>query len=270
MVDAVRAAQGNAAKLRVLGIEPEVRTPRRATGKVAADKNHPRWEEHVGKATQFAEAHKGQLDRKGKPYAPDAEQIEMLATMLQARHNAGQHRALPHDKRVQMLDEFDQLGREAGLQTTWINNLRGNMSEILFSPNAGRSKTRLPHPDGGFTIPDYAFEAGQRPGSKTGRKEWVEQKSDLITAPEGSTGVFRPAVGRAKRYADEAALDMKAIDANPATTGDTILIEFVRRPGNAATEKAMLAELFGPSSPITAVKFGDGAWIERADFSAAP
>jgi len=271
MVDAVLAAQGKDAKLRALGIEPEVRPrPRHATGKVTPDKTHPLWMENLNEAREFAKNHRGQPDRRGIPYEPDEGQIELLATMLQVRRNAWQHRGLPYDKRVQMLDEFDQLGREAELQTWWINNLRGSMSEFLFSPTAGRDKTRLLHPNGDVTIPDYAFEAGQRPGSKTGRKEWVEQKSDLITAPNGSTAVFRPAVDRAKRYALKAELTMQAIDADPAHQGETILIEFVRRPGNDATQTAMLAKLFGPSSPIAAVKFGDDAWIERANFPATP
>ncbi|GIM96623.1 eCIS core domain-containing protein [Paractinoplanes toevensis] len=268
LVDAVRAAKGKA-RLQAVGIEPPVRAPRRASGKVAPNKALPGWDEHVRKAKEFAAAHDGQLDRNGRPYTPDDDQIEMLATMYQVRENARINRSLSHEQRVQMLDEFDQLGREAGLQTTWINNLRGNMSEVLFAPNVGANKTRMPHPDGGFTILDYAFEPGQRPGSSTGRKEWVEQKSDLITAPPGSDEVFRPAVGRARRYAEDAALDLKAIEHGGGTKGDTILIDFVRRPGNAATEKAMLAQLFGPASPIQAVKFADGAWIERSAWLAA-
>lgn len=269
LVDAVRSAKGKVARREALRVEPPARVPRRASGKVAPNKALPGWDEHVRKAKEFAAAHDGQLDRNGREYRPDDEQIEMLATMYQVRENARLNRALSHDQRVQMLDEFDQLGREAGLQTTWINNLRGNMSEVLFTPNVGANKTRMPHPDGGFTILDYAFDPGQRPGSSTGRKEWVEQKSDLITAPPGSTDVFRPAVGRAKRYADEAALDLKAINHGAGTKGDTILIDFVRRPGNEATEKAMLAQLFGPASPIQAVKFADGPWIERGAWLAA-
>src|SRR5437899_11986183 len=112
---------------------------------------------------------------------------------------------MSHNNRVQMLDEFDALGRSARLTTQWINNLRAGLSEALFAPSGGRNKTRLPHPDGGFTILDYAFKPGERAGSKTGRKEWVEQKSDLITAPDGSNEVFRPAVGGAKRYVMDAA-----------------------------------------------------------------
>jgi hypothetical protein len=268
LVADMRAAKTHAERLKVLEIEEEVRTPQRASGRVAPKKGLPGWDKHMEKAAKFAEDHRGQRDRKGRPYNPTDEQIEMLATMLQVRENARTNRSLPHDKRVQLLDEFDQLGREAGLQTTWINNLRGNMSEVLFSPSLGAGKNRLKHPDGGFTILDYSFESGKRPGSKTGRKEWVEQKSDLITAPEGSDKAFGPAVGRAKRYADDAALDFKALNADDATRGDTILIEFVRRPGNDATQDAMLRALFADGSPLQAVKFADDPWIERADFLA--
>jgi Domain of unknown function (DUF4157) len=268
LVEKVRAAKTPTAKLAAVDIEPPTRRPRVATGRVAANKNLPGWDKHLERAQQFAKEHRNHLDRTGKPYDPTPEQIEMLAAMYQLRETARSSTRLPHDKRVRMLDEFDQLGRDAGLQTQWINNLRGGLSESLFSPSGGRNKTRLEHPAGGFTILDYAFEPGARAGSKTGRKEWVEQKSDLITAPPGSDAVYGPAVGRAKRYAQEAALDMKAINHNPATKGDTILIDFVRSPGNDATRKAMLDTLFSETSPIQAVKFADGPWIERADYLA--
>ncbi len=268
LVDAVRSARGKQGKLKAVGIEPPVRRPRRATGKIAADKDDPGWQRHLDRATEFAENHRGTTEGGPTPYDPTPDQVEMLAAMYQIRENASRNRALPHDKRVKMLDEFDGLGRAAGLKTAWINNLRGGLSETLFAPNVGRNKTRLAHPDGGFTILDYSFDPGQRPSSKTGRKEWVEQKSDLITAPDGSTDVFGPAVGRAKRYAMDATSDMKALQATAVTQGDTILIEFVRPPGNDATKTAMLRVLFGESSPIQAVKFADGAWIERADFLA--
>ena len=152
-----------------------------------------------------------------------------------------------------------QLGRSAGLKTPWINNLRGGLSDTLFARNVGRNKTRLPHPDGGSTILDYAFEPSQRPGAKTGRKEWVEQKSDLITAPLGSHEVFAPAVRRARRYVMDATLDLKALDASAVTKGDTILIEFVCPAGNEPTQRAMLDVLFADGKPgIQAVKFADG------------
>lgn len=263
LVDAVRSAKTKAAKLRAAGVEPPVRTPRRASGRVAPRTSLPGWKEHLDRAKKFAEDHRGQPDRRGRPFTPTDEQIEMLATLYQVREQARSSRGLPHDRRVQILDEFDQLGREAGLQTPWINNLRGDLSEALFSPNSGRGKTRLPYPGGGVAILDYAFEAGERPGSKTGQKEWVEQKSDLITAPGGSMEAFGPAVGRARRYAGDAALDAKALG-----PGETILIDFVRRPGNVATEQAMLAELFAPGSPIKAVRFADGPWIERGTYPA--
>ena len=257
LVDKVRAARGPRAKLEAAGEEPPEIRPRRATGRVGPDKKDTAsWDRNLKRAKDFATDHDGRPDRAGKPYKPSDEQIEMLATMYQLRENAPMNRKLPHDKRVQMLDEFDQLGREAGLETQWINNLRGGLSESLFSPGGGTNKTRLPHPDGGFTILDYVYEPGARPGTKTGGKEWVEQKSDLITAPAGSEKVFAPAVGRARRYVTDAALDMKAV-----APGETILIDFVRRPGNAATETAMLDVLFAEGSPIQAVKFANGGWI---------
>ncbi|MGK5172310.1 hypothetical protein MY526_17665 [Geodermatophilus sp. CPCC 205761] len=265
LVERVRTAKTDTAKLAAVDVEVPTRRPRVATGRVAANKDLPGWDRHVQRAETFATEHRGQPDRAGRPYDPTPEQIEMLAAMYQLRETAPRSTTLPHEKRVRMLDEFDQLGRDAGLQTQWINNLRGGLSESLFSPSGGRNKTRLAHPDGGFTILDYAFEPGARPGSRTGRKEWVEQKSDLITAPPGSDAVFAPAVGRAKRYAQEAGLDMKAIDADAATKGDTILIDFVRPPGNEATRKAMLDTLFAESSPVQAVRFADGPWIERVD-----
>jgi hypothetical protein len=269
LVDAVRAARGKQGKLTAAGVESPVRRPRRATGKIAADKDDPSWQRHLDRAKEFAEDHRGKTEGGLTPYDPTDEQIESLAAMYQIRENAGRNRSLPYEKRLQMLDEFDQLGRSAGPKTPWINNLRGGLSETLFAPNVGRNKTRLPHPDGGFTILDYAFEAGQRPGSKTRRKEWVEQKSDLITAPPGSNEVFGPAVGRARRYVMDATLDLKAIDASAVTKGDTILIEFVRPAGNEPTQRAMLDVLFADGSPLQAVKFADGPWIERSAYRAS-
>lgn len=269
LVDAVRSARTPAAMKKAVGIEPPVRRPRRATGRAVADKKDPGWPRHVERAQKFADGRRGLPDRSGKPYDATPDQIEMLATMYQILENAAGSRRLGHDKRIQLLDEFDALGRSAGLQTQWINNYRGGLSEALFAPSGGRDKMRLPHPAGGHTILDYAFKPNERAGSKTGRKEWVEQKSDLITAPDGEE-VFRPAVDRARRYALDAELDKAALRASPDTAGDTILIEFVRSPGNDATKQAMLKTLFGPTSPIQAVKFADGAWIERAAFPAVP
>ena len=268
LVDSVRSARGPQGKLKAVGVDVPARRPHRATGKIAADKTDPAWKRHLERAEEFAKDHRGKVEDGVTPYNPTDEQIESLAVMYQIRENAAGNRKLSWDKRLQMLDEFDQLGRSAGLKTPWINNLRGGLSETLFAPNVGRNKTRLPHPDGGSTILDYAFESNERPGSKTGRKEWVEQKSDLITAAPGETGVSAPAVGRARRYVMDAKLDLESINAGAATRGDAILIEFVRPAGNEATERAMLGVLFGEGSPLQAVKFADGPWIERADFLA--
>ena len=238
----------------------------------------------LSEASRWAKEHANDPDNLAseQPFlGTDAEvraYAEALARIEDVRTRTADYQARTHAERLDLLDRFEQLLRQPGFtfKTTWINNLRGALSERLFIPHERQvAKTRFPHPGGGFTILDYALAPGDPaphapPDSAApGYTRWVEQKSDLITAPPGRTDVYAPAVARARKYAADAALDYRSLANTPGHGNDMIFIEFVRPAGNQATEAAMLRELFGGTPPIQAARFGGGPWIERAAWLAA-
>jgi hypothetical protein len=162
------------------------------------------------------------------------------------------------------MDSFDTLGRSIGAPTTWINNFRGSISEALFVRRRG--DIRLPNPEhGGVTKPDGYFDPGERPGSTSAVREYLEHKSDLITGPPDGERPYGPGVAAARDYAADAALDWPAV----RQAGGVMVIEFARPPGNEATRQAMLQILFANPDHFRAVRFGGGPWIERAAWVAA-
>lgn len=280
LADRIQAAgRGEASRSKALGIGPPPPPPplpadlQLAPAAIDAKLAEARrWvDEHAKAADNLASENPFQgTDPEVRAYA------EALARIADVTKRVGDYQARTHAERLDVLERFERLLRQPGFtfKTTWINNLRGSLSERLFIPAARQlGRVRIPHPAGGHTIPDYSLTpadpAPLAPPGATPYTRWVEQKSDLITAPGGRTDVYAPAVARARRYAADAALDYQALSADPGRANDMIFIEFVRSPGNRATETAMLRELFAGTPPIRAARFADGPWIERTQWLAA-
>ena len=180
----------------------------------------------------------------------------------------GEHQKLSYEQKVRLLNGMDRLGADAGLATTWTVGARGAVAEALFAPQGGRNQVSLPNPRHptasgrpGRTRLDGFFEAGRRAGNAV--KQWLELKSDRIhESPER-------ALAAARAYAREGLMDWHALKDGAATASDGIVIHFVRKPA-AGAEAGMLKVLFGAESPFSAVRFGDGPWIERPDTAPMP
>ncbi|HLL64838.1 MAG TPA: hypothetical protein VK453_03710 [Micromonosporaceae bacterium] len=233
---------------------------------------------------KWAEDHHNDPDnlRSEKPFQGTPDEARAYAEYLARRHHletrAADYQKFSHAERLNLLDRFEATMRHYTFKIQWINNWRGALSELLFIPAARQlSKVRIPHPPplGGVSILDYSLAPGdaaplrpkQLPDGTPEYIRWVEQKSDLITAPPGTTAVYAYAKARATKYAADAALDYKSLRHNAAHANDVIFIEFVRPAGNAATEVAMLDTLFSHDPPVQAVRFADGPWRSRADWS---
>ncbi|WP_460492063.1 hypothetical protein [Dactylosporangium cerinum] len=217
-----------------------------------------------------------------KPFAGTPEEAHAYAEYLARRDDlearVADYQKFSHQERLDLLDRFEAMMRGYTFQVQWVNNWRGALSELLFIPATRQlDKVRIPHPPssgGGVSVLDYSLAASdpapsRPPSLPNGSPEyirWVEQKSDLITAPTGTTGVYAYAKARATTYAKHAALDYLSLRHNTANKHDVIFIEFVRPAGNAATEAAMLEVLFTYDPPVQAVRFADGPWQSRADW----
>lgn len=266
------------------------------------DTADPAWKQYVADA-------KDVVDRNAELAGPRNKQrygtgnsaaIDAYATILQVRDRirvnwARYQEDLSYDAKIRILDQIDALGAKGDLQYGWVNNLRGSVGEALFGPNGGHGQKRLanplhpatprpgagtaaaprPTPRPGFTRLDDSFAPGTRPrggggGPPPAGKDWVEIKTDRIDAAPASGDIARDAVDAARTYRKDAREDWDALLANAETRKDAIVMQFVRKPRNDATRAAMLNELFSKESPITAVRFGEEAWIERPINKAMP
>ena len=150
---------------------------------------------------------------------------------------------------------------QGDLITIWVNQVRGRVGEALYAPHGGIKQINVPNPlhpaasgKPGITRLDDRFEPGERTGSTSGVREWVEVKTDILDDS-----------GRAiaRGYAADGLADWDGLLSNSSTRDDRIVIQFARRPPDGPTRQAMLDELFSMRSPFSAVRFGDEPWIER-------
>jgi hypothetical protein len=215
----------------------------------------------------------GPKTKKAYGAANDAA-ITAYATILQVRDRITAdwqgHQKLTQAVKEQILGGIDALGKQGDLQTTWVNNVRGRIGEAMFGPHGGLDQVSIPNPEHpaekggeGRTRPDDYFNPGKRPGSTSDVREWVEIKTDLISGKAGRRGVNADAVGTARAYARDSLADRDGLLSNAETRDDRLVMQFARKPGDPATQQAMLDVLFGPGSAFSAVRFGDDAWIER-------
>ncbi|UWZ39163.1 hypothetical protein Drose_13585 [Dactylosporangium roseum] len=272
----IEAAAGPAAKLTVVGkgppppplpLHPELRLDQAAIDARVADaqtwvKDHAEDPKNLASKLPF----RGTADEV-RAYA------EVLARIDDVRRRPADYQRFDHAERLLMLDRFEVMLRRYSFKVQWVNNWRGALSELLFIPvdRQQAGKVQIKHPVKGHSILDYSLSAGNgapmkpglRPDGSPAYTRWVEQKSDLITAPAGRTDVYGYAVERAKQYAKDAAEDYKSLRHNAGHVDDVIFLEFVRPAGNRATETAMLQALFDHDQPVQAVRFATGPWIAR-------
>lgn len=239
----------------IVGLEsPPRRVPIRPSATLRAYPERWDWGGHVDAAHRFVRDHPEFAP--GVPRTPPdgpalTALVERLATLYQTRALARPGlEGLTHAERVHLLNEFIAAGREAGLvgdNAGVLNNLSGALAEGLFTPSGALTQRRLPHPEGGHTIIDYELPAAA--SVIPGRRNFVELKSNEV-----------PDASLARAHVRDAIADAAAV----AQAGGVHLIEYVRTP-DPGTRARMLAELFGPTSPLQAVRFGDGPWILRTD-----
>ena len=259
---------------------------RRAVERVQADETDPLWRSgrYKAMADEFIADHPDYLaealapDQNGKSMTQQ-EVGHVLATLYQTRDLAkrGHYEGFSEERKLALLDDYDRQTRAAGLDGPWTgvaNNLRGSLSEALFTPRDLSKQIRLAHPEKPvaageaaakieFSVIDYEL-TGDRLVVRTGRREFVEQKSDDIRGVAGDERPSPGGVAAAKLYAKHALLDGPAVRA----ADGVLLIEFVRPPGNEPTRQAMLEILFKDPDGFGAVRFGGGTWITRAQWMA--
>ena len=276
---------------KVLGM-PKRPPARRRTTHGRADTKDPKWNGYLERARAFLNgksdsgpgARKEHL-RPDKDGVVDFEAaVEAYATVTQVSERVTtrweQHQKLSYDQRLRILQDLDDAAAAGGLPYTWINNLRGDVGEALFAPGGGRRQTSIPNPDHpaksgapGRSQLDGVYEPagtkGQRPGSTSPVREWVEVKTDLIDYPGKNGRPNSRAVQTAHAYAEGGLQDLDALRRNPGTENDRLVIRFARKPADKATEAAMLEILHGPDSPFSSVGFGD-VWHDRPSGNKLP
>ena len=265
LVDALVAEPSTVARERMLGIERP--PPRRPLTQAQANERDPAWKTYLSDAQRFMDNHAGlRGPRSGKAYGTGNERaIRAWATLLQVRDRItaawADHQGLPQATKERILDQIDALGVQGDLITIWVNQVRGRVGEALYAPHGGIKQINIPNPlhpaasgRPGITRLDDRFEPGERPGSTSGVREWVEVKTDILDDS-----------GRAiaKGYGADGLADWDGLLSSSSTRNDRIVIQFARRPPDGPTRQAMLAELFSMRSPFSAVRFGDEPWIER-------
>ena len=177
---------------------------------------------------------------------------------------------LSYEAKLRILQEIDDIGRNGGLHPTGSNE-RGAVASGCSPPAAacGRSgsRTRCIRPSTARVRrrPVYetrrSYAPGTRPHTTLNVKEWVEIKSDEISLP-GRNGRPTPRRWRRPRLRAAGLQDWHGLKANHSTRNDALVIHFAKKPADAATRQAMLAELFASNSPFEAVGFGD-EWHNR-------
>jgi hypothetical protein len=190
---------------------------------------------------------------------PTETQLDQRADglLILDRAKSGAFDHLKHNSKVEIIDRFDELCIQAGIDRGRTNALRGSLSEVLIRPNrfepkrAFKDRAPVPWNTAGASKLDYHLE-------HPGFTEWVEQKSDILSGGhKRRDGAWEVGVSAARGYRKDAIDDL-----NNLPEGDRLSIEFIREP-NAATKKVMLQVLFGADSPIFRVRFGGGPWLTR-------
>ncbi len=243
----------DAAKLDVLLGKPVVPPPpppvRATKANMGVDRSRNSWKAFRVEVEKFAVAHGETLTSAQLDLRADLEQVIDAA-------RSGRLDALGQASKLSILDRFDQLAQQSGMQQTWINAKRGNLSEYLFNPQRGLRKTsflrsgaggsgiKVAWGTKGATVPDYAIDQGTF-------TEWVNQKSDLIDSGPKTASVYASGRAAARTYRQKADLE-----AGNLPSGDKYSVDFVRDPG-PETRKVMLTILKDAGSPVHRVKFGE-------------
>ena len=230
---------------------------------------------------------------------------EHVQAAMEHPETAGRYQGLGYREKIAILDAMDRIGNDAGLPEQWTTNHRAAVAEALFAPGGGLRQQRLENPEHpavpkrkkgapepvpgapagppgkGYSRLDGKYGPNERVKG-SGRTEHLELKSDKIDGYAGDGEVNAHAVATAEKYAGQGTQDWHALLANRSTRRegavqdifdpavDGLVIHFVRKPVNEATQTAMLEHLFGPDSAFTAVRFGDGPWIERPRTKGGP
>jgi hypothetical protein len=219
---------------------------------LAVDRSVAMWTQFRDTEVKHAARHNetptpGELDQRA----------DVLLILDRAKSGAFDHIKV-HNSRVEIIDRFEELCLQAGIDRGRTNALRGSLSEVLIRPV--RSEPKRAFLDGkevhwntrGASRLDYALT------DNPGFTEWVEQKSDVLSGGHRRRdGAFEVGVAAARKYRKDAIDDLKNLP-----QGDKLSIEFIREP-DPATKKAMLQVLFGPGSPVYRVRFGGRGWETR-------
>ena len=231
------AEPSTVARERMLGIERP--PPRRPLTQAQANERDPAWKTYLSDAQRFMDNHAGlRGPRSGKAYGTGNERaIRAWATLLQVRDRItaawADHQALPQATKERILDQIDALGVQGDLITIWVNQVRGRVGEALYAPHGGIKQINVPNPlhpaasgKPGITRLDDRFEPGERTGSTSGVREWVEVKTDILDDS-----------GRAiaRGYAADGLADWDGLLSNSSTRDDRIVIQFARRPPDGPT-----------------------------------
>ncbi|HEY6033644.1 MAG TPA: DUF4157 domain-containing protein [Kofleriaceae bacterium] len=252
-------AAGSAAEIeKLLGKEkakpPKPPRPRITKNKLPVDRSNPEWVTVRAEVEKDVKAHN--LDLK-----PDELDLWADCELVFQEGQAGRYRHRPRAQKLALLDAFDAAARAAKVPSGWMSSHRGNLSEALFNPDYGKPKPafykheqvkgRRPE---GTTIPDYRI-------AHAGFTEWVNQKSHDLDpkGPRDANGVLKGAKATARSLLKDMigdGTDSKPGEANNIPIGDRYSLDFIRDPG-PETVVAMLDILFGETSPLYRVRFGE-------------
>lgn len=251
LIDQLGTAPTTAAVDALLGrpLPPKPARPRLPTkSSMGVDRSATGWKVFRAEERKFADAHGETLTD---------EQLDLRADLKQVVAAAGRLSRLSHASKLEILDRWEALAKQAGVATVWINQRRGALAEALFNPDFLKGKVvflkgaRQTSYVLGSSILDYQL-------SHPNFSEWVEQKSDLIDrGPKQRDGAYDSGVAAASKYLRDA-----VADATNLPPGDKISIDFIRDPG-PVTRNRMLTTLFAPGSPIYRVRFGT-SWYTKA------
>jgi hypothetical protein len=192
---------------------------------------------------------------------PTPEQLDQRADVLlildRAKSGAFDH-IKEHNSKVEIINRFEELCLEAGIDRGRTNALRGSLSEVLIRPVRFEPKRafldgkEVPWNTAGASKLDYSLT------DNPAFTEWVEQKSDVLSGGHRRRDrAFEVGVAAARKYRKDAIDDLKNLP-----PGDKLSLEFIREP-DPATKKVMLQVLFGPGSPVYRVRFGGRGWETR-------
>jgi hypothetical protein len=273
LLDSIRKADSSKRIDALLGKEKEIK-PRRKPVRISketlpVDRDSDAWETNRAEAERFAEGHGEHLTD---------EQLDLRSDALTFVEDVkiGKYKRHGRPSKLKLLDAFDAVAKQSGMQQTWINNYRGNIiAEALFiDPQYKQVKVRFLAGERvtgakrvGETSPDYVIP-------HSGFSEYVNLKSDLIDQGDkdevegdhkDEAGAFKAGKKAAIAYrgkAGTAATPDNLAESGEATNlpaGDRYSLDFIRDPG-APTQRAMMRILFGEGSLIYRVRFGGGKW----------